>query len=106
VNSTSYRHSPLLSTPLKPCHPERSLAESEANRQTQSKDLVPSGGGVATERNFRIVVRFFDERKAELRPALSRETAAWEIPAQQCRVCAVDRTSPAWTALSNKRITQ
>jgi hypothetical protein len=28
---------------MKPCHPERSLAMSEANRQTKSKDLMFAG---------------------------------------------------------------
>ena len=56
------------------CHPERSLAESEANRQTQSKDLVFVGGGNGAE-SFRIAVRFFDEQGAEVQHDSSREAA-------------------------------
>ena len=39
----SYQRSFLSSAAPNPCHPERSLAMSEANRQTQSKDLAPVG---------------------------------------------------------------
>lgn len=38
MNSIPYQLSPHLSTARKPCHPERSLAMSEANCQTESKD--------------------------------------------------------------------
>ncbi len=38
MNSAPYQPPDHLSITLKSCHPERSLAESEANRQTQSKD--------------------------------------------------------------------
>jgi hypothetical protein len=75
---------------------------SEANRQTESNDPVPAGSGTAAARSFRIVVRFFDERESELRPA-SRREVAWESPARQCRGCAVERTSPAEPALSKRR---
>ncbi|HEY6372736.1 MAG TPA: hypothetical protein VIX37_19315 [Candidatus Sulfotelmatobacter sp.] len=97
-----------LSTPRTPCHPERSLAESGAKRQTQSKDLAPSGAGTATEVNFHIVIRFFDEHEAEHRPVSSREAAAWESPARQCRGCALDGTSPDGTPPlhENSRIAQ
>lgn len=33
------------------CHPERSLAMSEANRQTKSKDLVSAGTTTAAARS-------------------------------------------------------
>ena len=61
------------STDPKLCHPERSLVESEANRQTQSKDLVHAGIATGTARDFRIVIRFFDEHGGELRHLPSRE---------------------------------
>lgn len=57
------------------CHPERSLAESEANRQTQSKDPVPAVAVTGNARNFRIMVRCYDERGAELFPDPSRQAA-------------------------------
>jgi uncharacterized DUF497 family protein len=106
VNATPYRPSAHLGTTLKSCRPERSLAESEANRQTQSKDPYHRNTARGNEKNFRVVVRFFNEHEAELRPVSSREAAAWEIPTRQCRVCEGRGTSPAGTALSNKRITQ
>jgi hypothetical protein len=105
VNSVPYRPSSHLGI-LKPCHPERSLAMSEATRQTQSKDPYHGNAARGTETNVRIVIRFFDEDEAELRPVSSREAAAWESPARQCRVCEGRGTSPAGTALSNKGITQ
>lgn len=64
------------------CHPERSLATSEATRQTQSKD--PYHHDEAGESgSFRVVVRFFDECTAdeapgaEYLPKPSREAAAF-----------------------------
>ncbi len=60
---------------LKPCHPERSLAKSEANRQTQSKDPCRARTAVANAANFRVEIRFFDEQGAELFPGSSREAA-------------------------------
>jgi hypothetical protein len=94
MNSTSYQPSPRLSIALKSCHPERNLAESGANRQTQSKDPYQRDTARGNERTFRIVVRFFDEYEAEHRPLPSREAAGWESPARQCRVCAVDGPKP------------
>jgi hypothetical protein len=57
------------------CHTERSLSESEANRQTQSKDPVPADIRTGAARNFRIVIRFFDEHEAERHHECSREAA-------------------------------
>jgi hypothetical protein len=57
------------------CHPERSLAKSEANRQTQSKDPAQAVAATGKARNFRIAIRFFNEQGAELFPGSSRETA-------------------------------
>ena len=130
MNSTPYRSSTHLSVTLKTCHPERSLAESEANRQTESKDpyqcdtadaaCLEIRGVCAESRssasNFRIVVRFFDEHESELRSVSSCEAAAWESPARQCRVsdgrgtipaepALSKRSAPKGTALSNKRTT-
>jgi hypothetical protein len=93
-------------TPLTLCHPERSRTESEASRQTQSKDPYHLNTARGNERDFHIAVRFFDEDESELRSVSSREAAAWESPARQCGVCEGRGTSPAGTALSNKRITQ
>lgn len=53
-------------TTLKICHPERSLLKSEANHQTQSKDPVFTRSGVGSCENFRIAVRFFDDRDKEI----------------------------------------
>ena len=60
---------------LNPCHPERSLAKSEANRQTQSKDPVFACSVIGEARSFRIAVRFFDEQGAEVPHEPSREAA-------------------------------
>lgn len=68
------------------CHPERSLAESEATRQTQSKDPVPDESATSIARIFRIAVRFFDEFEAEHLPVSSREAALCERPARKCRI--------------------
>lgn len=68
------------------CHPERSLAVSEANRQTQSKDLLFAEGGTGDAGSFRIEVRFFDEQGMEFFTGPSREAAPWESPARKCRV--------------------
>jgi hypothetical protein len=65
------------------CHPERSLAKSEANRQTQSKDPVPLAANTGLEGIFRVVIRFFDEKDAEQRPL---DAAQCESPARQCRL--------------------
>ena len=64
-----------LSTTLNPCHPERSLAVSEANRQTQSKDPVFADSDTDFEGNFRIVIRFFDEHGGEKGHLPTREAA-------------------------------
>ena len=57
------------------CHPERSLAKSEANRQTESKDPVFACSGIGDAGGFRIAVRFFDEQGAEVLYDCSREAA-------------------------------
>ena len=106
MNSTSYQSSPHMSITLKYCHPERSQAESEAKRQTESKDPYHRDTIRGTEANFHVVVRFFDEHQSELRSVSSREAAVWESPGRQCRKYVVDGTSPEGTALSHERITQ
>lgn len=58
------------------CHPERSLAESEVSRQTQSKDPVVAGAVRGDARSYRVVVRFFDEQNAEFCHVESRETVS------------------------------
>ena len=60
----------------------------EANRQTQSKDPVSADNSAGTERNFRIVIRFFDENEAEQLPTSNDEAAACESPEEKCRVSA------------------
>ena len=60
---------------LKPCHLERSLGESEANRQTQSKDPSPAVAATGNTENFRIVIRFHDEQGIEFFSGPSREAA-------------------------------
>ena len=54
------------------CHPERSLAKSEAIRQTESKDPMTEEGTTGDARNFRTVVRFFDDHDTELTPTFNR----------------------------------
>lgn len=91
------------------CHPERSRAESEASRQTQSKDPYSSSARDAAG-NFRITVRFIEEQgsgeeqihslehapedkqKSGHSLTSSREAAEWESPARQCRVNGVMST--------------
>ena len=68
------------------CHPERSQAESEAIRLTQSKDPMFAEGTSGRAGSFRVVVRFFSEQGPEQLPNASREAAAPESPARQCRV--------------------
>ena len=86
MTSLSDQLIPDVSATLNPCHPERSLAESEANHQTQSKDPCCTGVLEGTAESFRIVIRFFDQQGTELFPGPSREAAAWESPARKCRV--------------------
>ena len=71
---------------LKPCHPERSLAKSEAIRQTKSKDPCCIVATESSERYFRTVVRFFTEHDPEQCPVSGYETAACESPDWKCRV--------------------
>jgi hypothetical protein len=54
-------------------HPERSLAKSAAILQTESKDLMSVGGATGDARNFRIVIRFYDEHDTEHIPGPTRE---------------------------------
>ena len=65
----------LTCAALNPCHPERSLAKSEATRQTESKDPynLPATRGDA--RSFRIAIRFFDDHDTEVLHDPSREAA-------------------------------
>ena len=77
-----------------PCHPERSLAASEASGQTQSKDPYNPHGGRGDARNFRIVIRFFDDNDSELPYDSSREAAKWESPARKSRVSTIHVTDP------------
>jgi len=69
-----------------PCHPERSLAESEAIRQTQSKDPYQFGRTLGNARSLRVVIRFFDKHETQHLPISSREAAGGESPAQKCRM--------------------
>jgi len=62
------------------CHPERSLATSEASRQRESKDPVRAESATGVSGNFRIVVRFFDEKKGEFHHDPSREAAEERSP--------------------------
>jgi len=71
MTTTSNSHS------LCACHPERSLAESEANCQTQSKDPVPAATSTGAAGNFRIVIRFFDEHEAECHHECSPRRKPW-----------------------------
>jgi hypothetical protein len=64
------------------CHPERSLAKCEANCRTETEDPVPADGAITEARNFRIVVRFFDEREAECVRISRREAASLPVAKQ------------------------
>jgi len=68
-----------------PCHPERNLAESEANGQTQSKDPFNREATRGNDGSFRVVVLFFDEQEAEHLPGEGRD-AAGQSPTRQCGV--------------------
>ena len=68
MNHLRQSNAPTLCNKENACHPERNLAKSEANRQTESKDLVLLDSATGTAGNFRIVVRFLDEHDLELRP--------------------------------------
>jgi len=65
----------------KSCHPERSLAEREANRQTQSNDSVLAGAIKGDARCYRVVVRFFDEQNAEFCHVDRPEAGSCKSPA-------------------------
>ncbi len=98
---------PASEPSLKPCHPERSLAMSEANRQAESKDPYRGDTTRGDEGNFRIVIHFFDEHETEQLHVSSREAAPGENPAPQCRMGEGRGTSPAGTApAQNTRITR
>jgi hypothetical protein len=66
------------------CHPEQSLAKSEAIRQTQSKDpystVTANSAGC-----FRITVRFFEELGTEQSPIASHEAGPYEGQAHLCQ---------------------
>ena len=68
------------------CHPERNLAESEANGQTQSKDLCQLDRTLGVRENFRIAIHFYDDHGDEIHHVQSREAAECESPARKCRV--------------------
>ena len=60
------------------CHPERSLATSEAIHQTKSKDPYQLGTTLGDATNFRVVIGFFDNHETRYLPISSREAAASE----------------------------
>ena len=62
------------------CHPERSLATSEATGQTESTDPYNPDAADGMAGNFRILVRFLDEGNAEVRYKPSPEAAAEYSP--------------------------
>jgi hypothetical protein len=76
------------------CHPERSLAESEATRQTQSKDPYRTEAADGSERNFRIVIRFFDKQNPEVCHESSREAAIECSPRRKPWEARGNETSP------------
>jgi hypothetical protein len=55
-------------------------------QMTQSKDPVFAEAARDNRRNFRIVIRFFDDHETEQLPVSSREAAECESPARKCRV--------------------
>jgi hypothetical protein len=68
------------------CHPERTLAKSEAIRQTKSKDPYQLGTTLGDARNFRVVIGSFDKHETRYLPISSREAAPSESPVRKCRV--------------------
>ena|SRR5215469_10318593 len=87
-------HSRLVSPHAAPtvCHPEAILAKSKAICQTAPKDPYSLHGDRGDARNFRIVVRFFDDHDTEFLHDSSREPAEWENPAGKCRISAMQAT--------------
>ena len=79
-NLLDWNHTPA------PCHPERSLAKREAIHQTKSKDPYQFGGTRGDARNFRVVIPAFGEQESRYLLLASREAAACESPARECRV--------------------
>ena len=73
-------------TSLAICHPERSLAKSEAIRHTKSKDPYQLGRSLGDATDFRVAIGFFDSHETRYLPISSREAAASESPARKCRV--------------------
>ena len=65
-------------TTLAICHSERSLATSEAIRQTKSKDPYQLGTTLGDATNFRVVIGFFDNHETRYLPISSCEAAASE----------------------------
>lgn len=61
-----------------PFDSERSLGNSKAIRRTPPRDCYRSTATDGSNRNFRIVVRFFNEQNAEFCHVRSRETSACE----------------------------
>jgi len=82
-----------LSPALTICHPERSLAVSKANRQTESKDPVAAESATGTSGNFRIEIRS-SKQEAECIPVDSREAAEESSPRHKAWEEQKKRTSP------------
>lgn len=60
------------------CHPEWSLAKSEANRETQSKDPYHQDTAWGQTADSRIEIGFFDEQNAEVLNELGCEAVVYE----------------------------
>jgi len=73
-------------TTLAICHPEWSLAKSEASRQEESKDPYQLGTTLGDATNFRVVIAIVDKHETQHPRIASREAAASESPARKCRV--------------------
>jgi hypothetical protein len=82
---------------LRDCHPERSMAIREANRQTKSKDPYHPGTPRADNRRSLDAASSVGHTSCNYQRRTCREVAACDSPARQCRVQKEDGASPVGT---------
>jgi len=90
-------------TTLAICHPERSLAKSEAIRQTKSKDPYQVGTTLGDATNFRVAIGFFDNHErpgtypslaAKRRQVKARHGSAGHAPREGMSPVGASRAHP------------
>ncbi len=84
MNHISRNNGATSCTFLNSCHAEGNLAKSEANRQTQSKDPYSASTALGNARDFRVIIRFYDESDGEYLEGSSREAAILDSRARKC----------------------